>query len=136
MERSSEKKKENFLIFREKWVRILSAKKKERKERREPVVAILGHSTEVERDVDMATTTVVSSVGFKRVTGPGLVDLSGILSGGRHPSSGLPQKAKKSNEMQNVVVIKKKRTGQLKGRLVIIRPVWTRGMKQSSLCLD
>ncbi len=64
MERSSEKKKENFLIFREKWVRILSAKKKERKERREPVVAILGHSTEVERDVDMATTTVVSSVGF------------------------------------------------------------------------
>ncbi len=72
MERSSEKKKENFLIFREKWVRILSAKKKERKERREPVVAILGHSTEVERDVDMATTTVVSSVGFKRATGPGL----------------------------------------------------------------
>ncbi len=71
MERSSEKKKENFLIFREKWVRILSAKK-ERKERREPVVAILGHSTEVERDVDMATTTVVSSVGFKRATGPGL----------------------------------------------------------------
>lgn len=132
MERSSEKKKENFLIFREKWVRILSAKKKERKERREPVVAILGHSTEVERDVDMATTTVVSSVGFKRATGPGL---GGPIRNFKWRPTPF-QKAKKSNEMQNVVVIKKKRTGQLKRRLVIMRPVWTRGMKQSGLCLD